>query len=54
MPNNNEFRVLSRLGARELTLEEMQRVMGSGGDKFTHASHVPTGTPTSPDENFDS
>lgn len=54
MPNNNDRRVLIRLGARELTLEEMERILGSGGNKNTHASLIPTGTPSSPDENFDS
>ena len=54
MPNNNDRRVLSSLCARELSLEEMRVVLGSGGDKNTHASLVPTGTHSSPDENFDS
>lgn len=53
MPNNKDDRVLSRLGARELTSDEMNRIIGSG-DKNTRASLILTGTPSNPDENFDS
>lgn len=52
MQNSNDHRVLSRMGARELTAEEMQWIVGGGHN--TRASQTPTGTPTSPDENFDS
>lgn len=52
MSNSNDLRVLSRVGARELALEEMERITGSG--RNTHASQVLTGTPSAPDENFDS
>ena len=53
MSNNNESRVLSRRRARELAQAELDKIIGSCC-RFTHASQVPTGTPTSPDENFDS
>lgn len=53
MSNNNDDRVLSRLGARDLTAEETKRITGSNHIN-THASHVPTGTPVSPDVGFDS
>lgn len=53
MPNNNDGRVLNRLGARELTAEETKKITGSSHIN-THASHVPTGTPISPDVGFDS
>lgn len=53
MSNSNDRRVLSRVGARELTMEEMEKITGSR-DRNTHASQVPTGTPSAPDENFDS
>ena len=53
MSRNQNERVLSRVGARELTAQEMEKIYGSGGNN-TRASQTPTGTPSSPDENFDS
>lgn len=52
MSYNHETRVLTRIGARELTQEELDKILGSCCH-FTHASQTPTGTPTSPDENYD-
>lgn len=52
MSNSSDHRVLNRVGARDLTMEEMERI--TGGGRNTHASHVLTGTPSAPDENFDS
>lgn len=53
MSNNTEKRVLSRMGARQLTKSEIDQIMGGDGP-FTHASHVPTGSVSSPDVGFDS
>jgi hypothetical protein len=50
--SKHDDRVLSRTGARELTEEEMKKISGSGHN--TRASQTPTGTVSSPDENFDS
>ena len=52
MSNSNDLRVLGRMGARELTIEELEKTIGSG--RNTHASQVPTGTVSSPDVDFDS
>ena len=52
MSNSDDHRVLSRVGARELTMEEMERITGRG--RNTHASQVLTGAPSAPDESFDS
>lgn len=54
MPNNKENRVLSRMGARQLTKSELDRITGSGGGGFTHASHIPTSPVSNPDVGFDS
>ncbi len=51
MSANNGNRVLSRMGARELTQEETRAIVGNGVN--TRASQTPTGTPTSPDTHFD-
>lgn len=53
MANDNTNRVINRMGARELTAEETAKITGSSHIN-THASHVPTGTPVSPDVGFDS
>ena len=52
MSNSNDQRVLGRVGARALTVEEMEKITGSGIN--TRASHVLTGKPSAPDENYDS
>ena len=54
MSNNNENRVLSRMGARQLTKNELDQIVGSGGGGFTHASHIPTSPISNPDVGFDS
>jgi hypothetical protein len=53
MSNNNQKRVLNRMGARQLTKKEIEQIMGGDGP-FTHASHVPTGSVKNPDVGFDS
>ena len=50
MSNNNENRVLSRMGARQLTQSEVERVSGS---KSTFASVLVTGPVNNPDDTFD-
>jgi hypothetical protein len=50
MSNNNENRVLSRMGARQLTQNELEHV---GGGKLTFASTLPTGPVSNPDDTFD-
>ena len=50
MSNNNENRVLSRMGARQLTQNEVERVAGG---KFTFATAMITGTTNNPDDTFD-
>lgn len=51
MSRIQETRVLNRIGARELAKDELDKIIGS---RNTRASLTPTGTPSSPDENFDS
>lgn len=51
--SNNQNRVLSRMGARQLTKDEVERITGGDGP-FTHASHVPTSPVSNPDVGFDS
>ena len=53
MSNNNENRVLSRIGARQLTSDELEQVTGAGGP-FTRASLTGTGTMLSSDSDMDS
>jgi hypothetical protein len=53
MSNNNENRVLTRRGARQLTSEELEQITGAGGP-FTRASHTGTNTINNPDTDFDS
>jgi hypothetical protein len=53
MSNNNENRVLTRRGARQLTSDELQQINGAGGG-FTRASLTGTNTMQSPDTDMDS
>ena len=53
MSNEDRSRVLVRMGARQLTPNEMDRIAGGGGP-FTRASLTGTGTPGSPDSDMDS
>ena len=53
MSNDNNNRVLNRTGARLLTKKEIEQITGADGP-FTHASHIPTGSASSPDVGFDS
>ena len=52
MLNDSKKRVLSRLGAVELTVEETHKV--AGASVFTRASRIVTGTASNPDVSFDS
>ena len=52
MSINKDGRVLSRMGAHELTAEETRAIVGNGVS--TRASQTPTGSPTNPDTHFDS
>lgn len=45
-------RVLSRMGARQLTQKEMEQI--AGGGRNTHASLTMTGTVSNPDTGRDS
>jgi hypothetical protein len=51
MSNNNENRVLSRMGARQLTQSEIEKVAGGG---ITRASLTGTNAMPSPDTDMDS
>jgi hypothetical protein len=50
MSNDNQNRVLNRVGAHELTAEEIDRVAGA---KLTFASVIITGPISNPDELLD-
>jgi hypothetical protein len=50
MSNNNENRVLSRMGARQLTPNEIEQVAAA---KLTFASVLITAPVSNPDESFD-
>jgi hypothetical protein len=50
MSNNNENRVLSRMGARQLTQSEVEQVAGG---KLTLASELLTGPVSNPDDILD-
>lgn len=50
MSNNDENRVLSRMGARQLTQNEVEQVAGG---KITVASVLITGPVNHPDESLD-
>ena len=49
--NNNENRVLSRMGARQLTSDEVEQIAGGG---ITRASLTGTNMMHSPDTDMDS
>ena len=53
MSNNNANRVLIRIGARQLTLDELEQISAAGGP-FTRASLTGTGTMLSADSDMDS
>ena len=53
MSNNNHKRVLGRMGARQLTSEELEQITAAGGP-FTRASLTGTGTMLSTDSDMDS
>jgi hypothetical protein len=53
MSKNNETRVLTRRGARQLTSDELEQINGAGGP-FTRASLTATNTTQSPDTDTDS
>jgi hypothetical protein len=53
MSNNNENRVLTRRGARQLTSDELQQINGASGP-FTRASLTGTNAMHSPDTDMDS
>lgn len=52
MSHNNDGRVLNRMGAREITMEELQKIVG--GDLHTILSVIFTSPATNPDEHLDS
>ena len=51
MSTNDENRVLTRRGARQLTSDELEQIAGAG---FTRASLTGTNTVGSPDTDMDS
>jgi hypothetical protein len=53
MSNNKDRRVLSRMGARQLTSDELEQITAAGGP-FTRASLTGTNTVSSPDTDMDS
>lgn len=53
MSNKNDNRVLNRIGARQLTSDELEQIIGAGGP-FTRASLTGTGTMLSTDSDMDS
>jgi len=53
MSNENATRVLNRMGARQLTSDELEQITGAG-EHFTRASLTGTGTVQSPDSDMDS
>jgi hypothetical protein len=53
MSNDHDKRVLNRIGAHELTQEEMDRITGSGSNLNTFASNTGTGPLSHPDSDFD-
>lgn len=53
MPSNDDRRVLNRMGAQELTQEEMEQIIGSGDNLNTFASNTGTGSLKNPDCDFD-
>jgi hypothetical protein len=54
MPNNhNDVRVLSRMGARDLTPEESEQISGTNGAIRSLLSVIRTGVPLGSDYNLD-
>lgn len=53
MSEVNDSRVLSRRGAREVSDEEIKRIVGNGASVPTRLTEFVTGTPSSPDAHFD-
>lgn len=53
MAVNQNDRVLSRIRARALTQDELDKIFGSE-NCCTRATLIMTGTPKGPDENYDS
>ena len=53
MLKKEENRVLIRAGARQLTQDEVQTIIGTGNPLNTFASSLVTGPVTHPDEQFD-
>ncbi|HLJ28164.1 MAG TPA: hypothetical protein VKY85_15740 [Candidatus Angelobacter sp.] len=53
MSNNKDRRVLNRMGAHELTQEEMEKITGNGNNLNTFASNTGTLPLTHPDTDFD-
>lgn len=51
MSTNNHGRVLSRWGAREVTVEELEKIVG--GNLHTLLSVIFTSPATNPDEHLD-
>jgi hypothetical protein len=51
MSNNSDNRVIGRIGARQLTADELEQIAGGG---FTRASLTGTNTVSSPDTDMDS
>lgn len=54
MSKKNNGRVINRLGAHELTQEEMDKIFGSDGRFNTLGSHTNTLPVYNPDSDFDS
>jgi len=53
MSHSNENRVLNRMGARQLTSDELEQISGGDGP-FTRASLTATGSMHSTDSDMDS
>ena len=53
MSNRNDNRVLGRMGARQLTENEVELISAGGGGN-THASLTMTGPASNPDTGMDS
>jgi hypothetical protein len=53
MSNSKLARVLGRIGAREITEEEVQEIAGTGGSVRTRLTDIMTGIPLGSDHSFD-
>jgi hypothetical protein len=53
MSNNKDNRVLNRMGARQLTSDELEQITAAGGP-FTRTSLTGTGNMLSADSDMDS